>query len=174
MGNLNTIEFSAVVLDNNILMDLYELELVDLIKEIFKEVYVHTAVWQDEALTVVKDAFAHTELRIVDFSTDTAYKCYSHLTSVYEYRNLSTYDKLTIALAVDRMCIISSNDGLMRKACKMLNIKCIGILGVVRRAYNANVLTKEDVVSCCLKLVSDETTCYISDTIVEEFLKEFF
>lgn len=162
----------SAVIDNNILVDLFELGEIPLLFQIFDKVIIPFNVLNHEVAADVKALLTKHPYIVGHIYTEEGLTTYQRLTTETEFRNLSDHDRLTIAIAkeVDYYC--GSNDKPVRKACDKLNVKCTGILGVLGRAYFQNVITEAELDKHLLFLASAESTCFIKDEIIEEFINE--
>lgn len=109
---------------------------------------------------------------VVDLQTEEGFETYNFLHKQEKYKNLSENDRFGIAVAKEQACYCGSNEKLVRTACADLGIPHTGVLGVLGRAYNKELITKADLIALTDLLKSEQTTCYIANEIIEEFLKE--
>ena len=164
----------SVVVDNNILVDLYELESLHLLFEIFHTVMIPRILYDNEVQQVVKNELKSFSFKLGAISTEIGYQTYQTLLSNEQFRRLSRYDKFAISIAKENMCYCNSNDLPVRKACEQLDVLCTGILGVLGRAYKMEKITKTNLQNLLDKLISDETSCYIKSELIKEFKEEVF
>ena len=132
---------SSAVVDNNILVDLYELKRLD----------------------ILFHAFALVSIPMQN----------QKLTTNYDFRNLSAQDKSAISIAAQFQYYCNSNDALVKKACLLYDIKHIGILGLLERAFALGILDFCELSFLAYELASNRTSCYIKKDIVEDFVNSF-
>lgn len=163
----------SVVVDNNILIDLFELERLDLLFDVFEIVVIPRIIYEEEIMNDVKSKLNNYTFTQSNIETEIGMTLYGELTQNTKYKNLSKHDKFAIALAKQYSYFCNSNDGLVRRACLEYDIDYLGILGVFKVGYLKELVNFEEVKELCALLVSEKTSCYISRKIVEEFLLTF-
>jgi predicted nucleic acid-binding protein len=166
----NTCLDSAVI-DNNILVDLYELDHLHILFEVFNTIIIPKSIYDTEITIEVLDELSLFSFQVIDLS-EISFETFFLLSNNFKYRNLSIQDKTAISIASEFTCYCGSNDGLIRKACIAFDIRHIGILGIIKYAYYKDIITKRKLISLCDLLVSNETSCYISEHIIKEFINE--
>jgi len=171
MSNTNIFHRESAVVDNNILVDLYELRRLDILFASFDEVSIPRLIYDEELPELIKTEIAAYKFTLSDIDSEGGYSIYYDLTEDYRFRNLSTHDKLSISIAKQNDYYCNSNDGLVRKACDFFDVKYLGILGLLKRAYEKNVITLDEVNYLANSLSSDATSCYIKKSVVKEFLE---
>ena len=162
----------SIVIDNNVLMDLFELNCLTLIFDMFDEVIIPQVIYDDELLDAIKVCIKPYKYRIGKINTQIGLDTYGLLVNEKEFKKLSRYDRFAISIAKENLYYCNSNDKLVRKACEKFDIKYTGVLGVLGRAYYKDIITKIELNAYIDQLSSDETSCYISLNIIEQFKKE--
>lgn len=163
----------SVVVDNNILIDLFELNRLDMLFETFETVVIPRIIYDDEIMNNVKSRLVDHNFILADIETETGMMLYGQLSQNVKYKNLSRQDKFAISLSKEYEYYCNSNDGLVRKACEEYNVNCLGILGIFEVAYSKKITDLGEITELCDKLLSDDTSCYISKKIVTKFLLAF-
>lgn len=159
----------SLVIDNNVLVDLYEIGAIDILFKAFKYVSIPRIIYEGEIQIVVKDMLTKYKFTISDMDDETAYSTYFSLVNDIELKKLSTCDRYAIAIAKGRYIYCSSNDSLVRRACNKYDVLVTGTLGVLGRCFMQNIITKEELDIFIVKIKSDSTSCYISDKVISEF-----
>ncbi|MBU0997442.1 MAG: hypothetical protein KKE16_05280 [Firmicutes bacterium] len=168
-----SLEISAVV-DNNILQDLYELNRIDILFNVFDMVIIPRIIYEEEVTEEVKQSLTIHTFVLGDIVTEIGFELYRTLSSNVEYRGLSRRDRFALSISLETDYYCSSNDGLIRKACETHDIRYTGILGVLQAAFQKKYLNENEVKHLVHQLQSIDTTCYISRKICEEFLNKLF
>ncbi len=163
---------NSAVVDNNILVDLFELKRLDILFKVFDKVIIPRVIYDMEIIKEVLEELDKFEYEISDLENGIGYTTYYELTNSKKFNKLSNPDKMAISIAKQYTFYCNSNDGLVRKACGELEIKYIGILGVLGKAYETNYITIDELMKLCNLLGSNETTCYISKSLIDDFLKK--
>lgn len=172
MKDIYTTDKLDVVVDNNVLQDLYELGCVDLLFLVFESVTIPRSIFDSEMLVAIKDSLDGFDYIVGDIHTPEGFAMFQNL-SGKPYRKLSRYDKFGIAMAHERSCYCGSNDRLVRRACEVFSILYTGILGVLGRAFYQKRIDRTDFLHYTEKLKSEETTCYIGNDVIDAFLDSF-
>ncbi len=174
MTELYTSNDLDAVVDNNILMDFYELGRLELLFGCFNILIIPRMIYTEEMLNEIKTILEKEDYdyEICDIRTDSGLKIYQTLTSDQTYKGLSHYDRIAIAIAGENLYYCSSNDLPVRKACEALNVKYTGTLGILGRCYVQGLLKFADLDTCLDMLCSDETSCYISETLIDKFKED--
>ena len=159
----------SVVVDNNILVDLFELGCIDLLFSVFEFVTIPKVIYDDEIPQEIKDILNNYDFQLGNLNTLVGLETYATLVNEADYKRLSRYDRFAIAIAKENAYYCNSNDKPVRKACMKLGVKCTGILGVLGRAYVKNTITRNQLIAFLDDLVSDNTSCFIDTRLVEEF-----
>jgi len=163
----------SVVVDNNILIDLFELNRLDILFDIFETVVIPRIIYEDEILDNVKSRLDDHNFILADIKTETGMMLYGQLSQNNKYKNLSEQDKFAISLSKEYEYYCNSNDGLVRKACDEYNVNYLGILGIFGIGFSKKIINFEEITELCNKLLGDDTSCYISKKIVTKFLLTF-
>ena len=164
---------ASVIVDNNILIDFYELDRLGLLFDVFSKVGIPKLIHDKEIEENVIEILKNYQYELYNVESETSYEAYAALTSNKRFKRLSECDKLVISIAKQFDYYCTSNDGLVRKACKELNVKNIGTLGVIGCAYAINLIEKEEFLKIIGLLLSDSTSCHLKPEIVTSFLKRF-
>ena len=170
MNNTKNSNIISVVVDNNILVDLYELKRIDLLFQVFDVVAIPKVIHEMEVIKEVNREINKFDYIVADLEEDIGYLTYYELTNDTRFKRLSDPDKKAISIAKHYKYYCNSNDGLVRKACSEYEVEYIGILGVLERAYNLEYITKDELNKLCNLLKSQETSCYISGKLIDDFL----
>jgi len=170
LSNTKNSSINSVVVDNNILVDLYELKRIDILFEVFEVVTIPRVIHEMEVLEEVIKVIDKFDYTVVDLEQGTGYLTYYELTNDTRFKRLSDPDKKAISIAKHHKYYCNSNDGLVRKACREYEVEYIGILGVIEKAYEINYITKNELTKLCDLLKSGETSCYISSKLIDDFL----
>lgn len=171
MSNTNIFLKESAVVDNNILVDLYELNRLDILFDTFDEISIPKLIYEEELPEYIKTELSSYSYKLSNIDSESGYSTYHELTEDYRFRNLSIHDKLAISIAKQKDYFCNSNDGLVRKACNHFEVKYIGIIGLLRKAYERRKITLEELKSLVDKLSSDVTSCYIKKSVVNDFLE---
>lgn len=163
----------SVVVDNNILIDLFELNRLDILFDIFETVVIPRIIYEDEIMDNVKSRLDDHNFILADIETETGMMLYGQLSQNIKYKNLSKQDKFAISLSKEYEYYCNSNDGLVRKACDEYNVNYLGILGIFEVAFSKKIIDFEEITELCDELLGDDTSCYISKKIVAKFLLAF-
>jgi len=170
LNNTKNSSINSAVVDNNILVDLYELNRIDILFEVFEVVIIPKVIHEMEILEEVIKVIDKFYYEVVDLEKGLGYITYYELTNNKRFKRLSDPDKKAIAIAKHHKYYCNSNDGLVRKACREYEVDYIGILGVLEKAYEINYITKDELTKLCDLLKSGETSCYISSKLIDDFL----
>ncbi len=173
MTSTRSSDRNSAVVDNNIICDLYELGRLDLLFKVFDEVCFSKYMFETEVPKAILKELENYDFELAVLSDENGYVTYSKLVNEKKYKNLSTQDKLVISIAKQYSYYCNSNDGPVRKACKDLDIRCMGILGVIELAYTKGWITLNELNVMCEELMSDRTSYYIKKSIMDEFLEKF-
>ena len=171
LGKLKSLYKTSAIIDNNILIDFFEIGQLDLLFKIFDNIGIPQIIYHREVDDIIKEALNQYSFDINIMSTLDALETYGTLTSTQKFKRLSDCDKVAVSIAKEFDCYCSSNDGLIRKACKSLEIDYVGSLGVIGCAFENDVINHEDFILMVGKLLSDETSCYIRKAVVTEFFE---
>jgi len=79
----------SVVVDNNILIDLFELNRLDILFDIFETVVIPRIIYEDEILDNVKSRLDDHNFILADIKTETGMMLYGQLSQNNKYKNLS-------------------------------------------------------------------------------------
>lgn len=171
MSNTSIFLKESAVVDNNILVDLYELGRLDVLFSTFDVISIPKLIYDEELPEAIKEEIIKYEYILSNIESEEGYSIYYKLTENYCFRNLSTQDKLAISIAKQNDYYCNSNDGLVRKACDYFDVRYLGILGLLRKAYEKGIIAMEEIIDLVKKLSGENTSCYIKKSIVTEFLK---
>jgi predicted nucleic acid-binding protein len=171
LTNTKNSNINSAVVDNNILVDLFELKRLDILFKVFDKVTIPRVIYDMEILKEVMKELDEFEYKVSDLENDIGYTTYYELTNSKKFNKLSNPDKMAISIAKQYTYYCNSNDGLVRKACNELEIEYIGILGVLGKAYEINYITLDELKKLCNLLGSNKTTCYIRRSLIDDFLK---
>ena len=162
----------SVVVDNNVLVDLSEIGCFNLLFEIFDDVIIPQIIYDDELPPDIKVEVKECKFRIGLIETEVGLETYSLLVNENEFKKLSRYDRFAISIAKENFYYCNSNDKPVRNACKKLNVKYTGVLGVLGRSYIKSIITFEQLESYIELLISNDTSCYIDLKVIELFKEE--
>lgn len=164
----------SVVVDNNVLVDLFELGCLNLLFKVFDNVMIPQILYESEVQHKVKLELQKFRFSLANIETEIGYSTYQILITNVQYQRLSRYDKFAISIAKEKIYYCNSNDLPVRKACEQLGVNYTGVLGVLGRAYKKDVINETDLRRFLSKLLSDETSCFIKESIVRDFEIEIF
>lgn len=172
MINTNDLHKVTAVVDNNILVDLFELNRLDILFATFEVVSIPKLIYDEELPNAIKILLENYHYELSKVETEVGYETFRNLSSANEFRNLSMQDKIAISIAKETMYYCNSNDALVKKACKAHDILHIGILGVFELALKRKIITLEELSYLANELASERTSCFITKKVVDEFVKE--
>jgi len=170
MSSMSTSKRISAVVDNNILMDLWELDRLDLLFNTFENIVIPEIIYTYELLDEIKTEIIKFDHFLVSIDSVTGYEMYMKLTENKKYKNLSKSDKIAVSCAKQEAVFCTSNDALVRKACDEYEIECLGILGVLKRAYEIQIINNSELKSLCGNLL--DTSCFITKKVIESFLSD--
>lgn len=162
----------SVVVDNNVLVDLFEIGCLNLLFDIFVDVIIPQIIYDDELPPEIKIEIEKNKFHIGLIETEVGLETYALLVNEIEFKKLSSYDRFAISIAKENLYYCNSNDKPVRNACKKLNVKYTGVLGVLGRSYIKGIITIEQLETYIEKLISDDTSCYIDLKVIEQFKVE--
>lgn len=162
----------SAVVDNNILVDLYELNCIHLLFLIFDVVIIPNVIYEDETIPEIKDILKAYPFELGSLDTEIGLDTYATLLRAESFKRLSRYDRFAIAISKENHYFCNSNDKLVRKACEYLEVKYTGTLGILGRAFKKDCITKVELESYLDDLISDKTSYYIDLKIVDQFKAE--
>ncbi|MBI9013188.1 MAG: hypothetical protein JEZ08_13225 [Clostridiales bacterium] len=173
MGISKNLFKTSAIIDNNILIDFFEIGQLDLLFEVFDHVGIPKIIYDREIDEIIKEALKHYRFDINIMTTVEALETYAKLTSEQKFKRLSDCDKIAVSISKEFNCYCSSNDGPIRKACQILSIDNVGSLGIIGCAFENDLINQQDFILLVGKLLSDETSCYIRKNIVSDFLANY-
>ena len=159
----------SVVVDNNILIDLFELGCLHLLFLCFKIVIIPKVLYEHEVSENIKIELSVFEFHLADIETERGLEIYRFLLSDVNYRKLSRMDRFAISIAGEKHYYCNSNDLPVRRACDDLGIKYTGILGVLGRAFHMLFISREELDEYIGKIESNLTSCYIKHEVIKDF-----
>lgn len=162
----------SVVVDNNVLIDLFELDCLSLLFSCFDQVTIPKIIYDEETPLQIKTILAQFPFVLGIITTSTGQEVYAQLINDFDFKRLSMHDRFAIAIAKENTYYCNSNDRLIRRACEKLDVKFTGILGVLGRAYVQGFIRYSQLMGFLDKLTSEDTSCYIDLQVVEEFKQE--
>lgn len=162
----------SAVVDNNILVDLYELNCIHLLFLIFDIVIIPNVIYEDEITSEIKAILEAYPFELGSIDTESGLDTYAILVRNESFRRLSRYDRFAIAISKENHYFCNSNDKLVRKACEYFEVKYTGILGILGRSFMKGYISKIELESYLKDLISDKTSCYIDLKIVDQFKVE--
>ncbi len=169
MSDIYHLSNISVVVDNNILVDLFELGCMNLLFSAFESVTIPKVIYDDEITLEIKDLLSNYDFQLGNLNTVIGLETYATLVNDIDYKRLSRYDRVAISIAKENSYYCNSNDKPVRKACERLGVKFTGILGVLGRAYVKNTITRLQLFAFLDELISDKTSCFIDIHLVEAF-----
>lgn len=170
MMSLKSLFNASAIIDNNILIDLFELDSIELLFKVFGTVGILKSIIDEELDDRIKEQLDEFEYDVCVMDTAEAYQVYYDLTNNPRYKRLSKFDKHLISVAKSYDYYAGSNDGLIRKTCEDYSIKHVGTLGVIGCAFILGAIDRVRFISIISLLSSDITTCYIKSETINEFL----
>lgn len=99
MSSMSTSKRISAVVDNNILMDLWELDRLDLLFNTFENILIPEIVYTCDLLDVIKTEIVKFDHFLVSIDSVAGYEMYIKLTENKKYRNLSKSDKIAVSCA---------------------------------------------------------------------------
>lgn len=162
----------SVVVDNNILVDLFELGCINLLFAVFESVTIPKIIFDDEVTLEIKNLLNNYKFYIGNINSIVGLETYATLVNDVDFKRLSRYDRFAISIAKENAYYCNSNDKLVRKACEKLKVEFTGILGILGRSYIKNNITNFQLIAFLDDLISDRTSCYIDINLVEQFKKD--
>lgn len=82
----------SVVVDNNVLIDLYEIERLNLLFEVFDHVIIPRIIYKTELPSEVKGVLNQFDYKLGAIETTIGLETYGILTNNVEFRKLSKHD----------------------------------------------------------------------------------
>ena len=162
----------SVVVDNNVLVDLFEIKCLSLLFAMFNDVIIPQIIYDDELPPEIKLEIKQYKFHVGLIETEVGLETYALLVNEAEFKKLSRYDRFAISIAKENLYYCNSNDKPVRNACEKLNVKYTGVLGVLGRACIKEEITKEELEVYIDLLTSDKTSCYIDLKVIEQFKVE--
>ena len=147
-----------IVSDSTTLIILNNLKKLDLLK-VFNKVYIPKKVY--EKVNFKNDFFISDFIKVKNVKKN---ELYFYLTKLLDEGEI---EAITLAKELDLPLIINEKKG--RKIVKNLNIKIIGLLGILYLNYKKGFITKEKVKSFLDDAISNGYR--ISQKLLEEFWK---
>jgi hypothetical protein len=89
MSNTNIFLRESAVVDNNILVDLYELKRLDILYASFDEVSIPRLIYDEELPELIKTEIAAYKFILSDIDSEGGYSIYYDLTEDYRFRNFT-------------------------------------------------------------------------------------
>lgn len=174
MNDIYHLNSISVVVDNNILVDLFELGCMKLLFSVFDAVTIPKVIYDDEITLEIRELLNDFEFTLGSINTSIGLETYGILVNDNEYKRLSKCDRFAISIAKENSYYCNSNDKPVRKACERLGVKFTGVLGILGRAYTKKFITRMQLIAFLDDLMSDRTSCYIDISLVEQFKEEIF
>jgi len=75
-----------------------------------------------------------------------------------------------IALALEHNCTVGLDDRIARSKARSLGLNIIGTLGILRKAYDNNLISKNQLIDSIRKL--KDLGFRISDTVIRELIEK--
>ena len=163
---------SSSIIDNNVLIDFFELDQLQLLFSVFGKVGIPKQIFDSEVPLEVKEKLSNFSYELCNMTTTNAFSTYANLDKNSKYKKLSFFDKVAISIAKEYDYYCSSNDGPIRKACEDLSIKYTGTLGILYCSFENNLISKEELRLLIMALNSSTTTCYIRSDVLTNFLEQ--
>lgn len=162
----------SVVVDNNVLVDLFEIGCLYLLFAVFDDVIIPQIIYDDELPQEIKQEIKKHKFQLGHIDTESGLETYRLLVNENEFKKLSRYDRFAISIAKENLYYCNSNDKPVRHACDKLNVKYTGVLGVLGRSFIKDHITKGKLETLIDLLISDQTSCYIDLKVIEAFKTE--
>lgn len=162
----------SVVVDNNVLIDLFEIRCLNLLFEIFEVVIIPKIIYDAELDEMIKKELKDYKFHLGVISTTIGLETYALLVNEVTFKRLSRYDRFAIAIAKENLYYCNSNDKPVRNACEKLQVKYTGILGVLGRAFFRGSINLKQLNSYVERLASEDTSCYLDLKLIEQFKVE--
>jgi len=174
MNDVYTSNKLSVVVDNNVLVDLFELNCLPLLFQVFDHITIPKIIYDDEITHEIKTILIDYPYILGIISTEQGLNTYGLLVNDPDFKRLSMHDRVAISIAKENLFLCNSNDRLVRKACEKHQVKITGVLGVLGRAYYKKHITCDELLAFIDELSSIRTSCYIDTKVIEQFKKEIF
>lgn len=160
-----------VVIDNNVIQDFFDISKLELLFNTFTKISIPREVYDKEISDRVQKEISKYSYSIADINTSEGYITLAELSSNKKYRRLSPFDRIVISIAKEKGVFCGSNDNPIRKACHDFSVDVIGTLGVLGRNFHLGNIDIAELNRLVNLLKSDSTSCYITESVIEEFLK---
>lgn len=157
-----------VIVDTNTIIDLQELASLDLPLRVFSSVYISGNILREELNDEDRQALLKLNYKPLNLETNNGYEKLFYLKE--NYTQLSTPDKVIISIAYEKGIFCCTNDSLARKACKDIEVKLTGTIGVLCSAYENNVIKREEFIELFNKY-NFITSSYLSKNLTNTIRK---
>lgn len=151
----------SAIVDANVLFDLYEIQGLYVLNQIFSEVCIPAEViselLDDEQF---REIHKNIRYRKVVIEKAEGYNLYARLSR--EQKELSAADKHVVCNAFEKGLLCVSNDSQVRKACQKFNITIIRTLGVLGCARTTGVISQEALQCMFNLLLSPESSSFLT------------
>ena len=171
MKDIYRLDNLKIVVDNNVLQDLYELSCISLLFEVAEVVLIPRDIFK-EALPEVKEVLLNYSYKLCDIEDRKGYDILAILYQNQKYKKLSHSDRVCVSIAGEQYMFCGSNDKPVRNACLELGIKHTGTLGILGNAFYHKIISKKQLQSIFEVLKSNQTTSYISKDLIEDYLNQ--
>ena len=98
MTSLKQYYKASVIVDNNVLIDFYELDIPGLLFDVFSKAGVPKLIHDKEIEENVIDILDKYQYELYNMETETAYNAYAVLTTNKRFRRLSECEKLAVSI----------------------------------------------------------------------------
>jgi predicted nucleic acid-binding protein len=106
----------SVVVDNNVLVDLFEIGCLNLLFEVFDDVIIPQIIYDDELPETIKIELEKYDFHLGLIETEAGLTTYALLVNEVEFKKLSRYDRFAISIAKENLYYCNSNDKPVRNA----------------------------------------------------------
>lgn len=161
----------CIVMNSSVVIALSKLELLHLLAKLYDKVVIPAYVYRE----VVVEGSGKPGSRELQELLDSADNV---MLQEAEDRKLveSLHDPLgwgeaeAIAIALESNCYVGLDDRIARNKARSLNLEIIGTLGILRRAYDHNLISKDQFINSIKRL--KEFGFRISDDIIKELIEK--
>lgn len=159
-----------LVVDNNVLIDLYELGRLDILFMVSTKVIIPRYIYEEEVQIEIKELIKNNNYILEDITREEGLYLFNELTNDTKFKKLSIGDRIAISIAHENIYFCTSNDGLVRKACATYKVKISGTLGIIGRAYLKGFIDKPTAIQLSRDLES--TSCFMKKTLIDDFISD--
>jgi len=156
----------CIVVNSSVIIALAKVGLLNILSELYKEVIVPKAVY-DEVVIRGQGKSGSQELeRLIRLGQVKLFppKDSGVIEMLHEFLGLGESE--AIALALEKGCFVALDDRIARSRARSMKLKLIGTLGILRRAYDRELISKEALIQALKAL--RQSGFRISESIIKE------